>query len=80
MEALSSSALKINSGQSQPDPLDLLFERSCVLAERARGGTLQFIDAVDMAYSAAEWSGLVDRFGDDVVQLVLANAFLGARS
>ena len=80
MEALSPSALKINSSPSQSDPLDLLFRRSCVLADRARGKTLQFIDAVDMAYSAAEWSGLVDRYGDDVVQLILADAFLGARS
>jgi hypothetical protein len=80
MEALSSNALKINSGQSRPDPLDVLFERSCILADRVRDGSLQLIDAVDMAYSAAEWSGLVDRFGDDVVQLVLADAFTGAWS
>jgi len=38
-------------------------------------GQLSFIDAVDIAYSAADWSGLVDRYGDDVVQLVLADAF-----
>jgi hypothetical protein len=80
MKALSPSALKINSGQSQSEPLDLLFERSCILADRARRGSLQFIDAVDMAYSAAEWSGLVDRFGDDVVQVVLADAFMVAAS
>ncbi len=61
-------------------PLDFLFDRATALAGRARDGDLPFIDAVDMAYSAAEWSGLVDRFGDDVVQLVLADAFLGARS
>ena len=58
-------------------PLDLLFERANVLADRARDGSLPFIDAVDMAYSAADWSGLVDRCGDDVVQLVLADAFGG---
>lgn len=58
-------------------PLDLLFERANALADRARDGSLPFIDAVDMAYSAADWSGLVDRYGDDVVQLVLADAFGG---
>jgi hypothetical protein len=59
------------------DPLELLFERATALAERSENGSLPFIEAVDMAYSAAEWSGLVDRFGDDVVQLVLADAFVG---
>ena len=61
-------------------PLDILFKRSSVLADRIREGRLQFIDGVDMAYSAAVWSGLVDRFGDDVVQLVLAEAFTGAQT
>jgi len=77
MKELSSNAAKINCGQTQPHPLDILFERSCVLADRIQCGDLQFIEGVDMAYSAAEWSGLVDRFGDDVVQLVLAGAFGG---
>lgn len=58
-------------------PLDLLFERTTALADRTRDGNLAFLDAVDMAYSAADWSGLVDRYGDDVVQLVLADAFGG---
>jgi len=57
------------------DPLDLLFERAADLADRTISGNLRFIEAVDMAYSAADWSGLVDRYGDDVVQLVLADAF-----
>lgn len=59
-------------------PLDLLYERSCTLAERVAGGELRFIDAVDMAYSAADWAGLVDRYGDDQIQLVLSAAFIGA--
>ena len=61
------------------DPLDVLYERCLTLAHRVRSGQLSFIDAVDMAYSAAEWSGSVDRFGDDLIQLILADAFLGAR-
>ena len=63
-----------------PAALSLLFDRTVALAERARCGELGFIDAVDMAYSAADWAGLVDRYGDDLVQLVLADAFAEARS
>jgi hypothetical protein len=58
-------------------PLDLLFDRASVLAQRAKDGSLPFIDAVDMAYSAADLSGLVERYGDDAVQMVLAEAFGG---
>lgn len=79
MKELTFNAPEINNGQPQADPLEILFERSCVLADRVREGSLPFIEGVDMAYSAAEWSGLVDRFGDDVVQLVLADAFIGAQ-
>jgi hypothetical protein len=61
------------------DPLDLLYERCLTLADRVLSGQLLFIDAVDMAYSAAEWSGLVDCFGEDLIQLVLADAFVGVR-
>jgi hypothetical protein len=60
-------------------PLDLLFDRAATLADRASNGSLRFLDAVDLAYSAADFAGLVDRYGDDVVQLVLADAF-GARA
>jgi len=66
--------------REESDPLYVLFERCCALADRVRDGSLQFIDGVDMAYSAAEWSGLVDRFGNDVVQLVLVDAFMAVRS
>ena len=38
-------------------PLDLLYVRSCTLAERVCEGTLPFIDAIDMAYSAAQFAG-----------------------
>ena len=37
---------------------------------------MPFIDGVDMAYSAAELAGLVCRYGDDLVQSVLALAFM----
>jgi hypothetical protein len=62
------------------DPLALLYDRTVVLADRVARGEVNFLDAVDMAYSAACWAGLVERFGDDVVQTVLAFAFRGVRS
>lgn len=68
---------ELNQSYKAIHPLDLLFERAAALADRVRDGSLPFIDAVDMAYSAANWSGLVDRYSDDVVQLVLADAFGG---
>jgi hypothetical protein len=55
--------------------LDVLFERSCELAFRVEMGTLPFIEAIDLAYTAAVWAGLVDLAGDDLVQHVLACAF-----
>ena len=58
------------------DPLDLLADRARVLAERVEAGSLGFVEGVDMAYSAAIWSGLVDRYGDDAIQQVLATAFM----
>jgi hypothetical protein len=56
--------------------LDLLLERSRTLAARVRAGEIEFLDAVDMAYSAAEFAGLVERHGDDLVQATLALAFM----
>jgi hypothetical protein len=61
-------------------PLDLLHERCVTLAERVQAGELAFIDAVDFAYTAADFAGLVERFGDDAVQAVLAAAFIGERT
>jgi hypothetical protein len=63
----------------QPDPLDLLYERTCVLADRVARGELAFLDAVDMAWTAAEFAGTVGRVGPDQVQHVLAAAFMHSR-
>jgi hypothetical protein len=60
------------------NPLALLFDRCTTLATRVRDGDLAFVDAVDMAYTAADFAGLVDRYGDDSIQGVLAEAFMGA--
>ena len=59
--------------------LELFAVRSCEIADRCHAGELPFIEAVDMAYSAAIWSGLADDVGDDNVQKILAAAFTGAR-
>jgi hypothetical protein len=56
--------------------LVILSERALELAARVETGQLPFIDSVDLAYSAAMWSGLVDTAGDDIVQAVLADAFM----
>lgn len=55
--------------------LELLALRCCDLSERVEANTISFLDAVDMAYSAAVWSGLIDSVGDDAVQKVMYAAF-----
>ena len=59
--------------------LVLLAIRSRELADRVAAGQLAFLDAVDMAYSAAEWAGLVESVGANAVQAVMAAAFANAR-
>ncbi len=60
-----------------PALADLFFDRACVIAQRVYGGELPILDAVDMLHSAAEWSGLIDRLGEDEVQRLMAQAFEG---
>jgi hypothetical protein len=55
--------------------LEILSLRSLELADRVVAGELALLDAVDMAYGAAVWSGLTETVGDDVVQTILAEAF-----
>lgn len=53
-----------------------IFELRCgTLADRVRAGNLGFVDAVDLAASAAEWSGLAESAGWDKIQFVMAAAF-----
>jgi hypothetical protein len=59
--------------------LKILAIRTGELADRVGAGELQFLDAVDVAYEAAVWAGLVETAGDDLVQRVLAAAFATAR-
>ena len=72
--------------------LEILALRSSELAERVAAGELRFLDAIDVAYDAAQWaglpaaiekSGLIDSKkikGDDVVQATIAAAFANARA
>lgn len=59
--------------------LELFALRSLGLADRVAAGEIAFLDAVDIAYDAAVWSGLTDTVGDDIVQATLAAAFANAR-
>ena len=59
--------------------LDLFETRCRQLADKVDNGIIHFIDAVDTAYSAAEWSGMVELHGDDAVQKIMASAFMRAR-
>ena len=47
--------------------LEVLALRSLELADRVAAGEIAFLDAVDIAYDAAVWSGLTSTIGDDVV-------------
>ncbi len=56
----------------------VVFARNCRLfAEDVAVSRLRLIDAVDMLQSAAELSGLCETVGDDVVQRMMAEAFVG---
>jgi hypothetical protein len=69
----------MSTPHSNANPLTLLLDRCRTLAGRVKNGDLPFVEAVDFAYSAADFAGLVDRYGDDQVQSVLADAFMGCR-
>jgi len=59
--------------------LELLAWRCLELADRVAAGEIAFLDAVDIAYEAAVWSGLTETVGDDIVQATLAAPFANAR-
>lgn len=63
-------------GQFVERQLELFGARCQELADRVRAGQIAFIEAVDMAYEAAIWSGLTDAAGDDPVQWVMATVFM----
>jgi hypothetical protein len=59
--------------------LEIFARRALDLADQVAAGQLRFLDAVDIAYDAAIWAGLVKAVGDDIVQATLAAAFANAR-
>jgi hypothetical protein len=59
--------------------VEILALRSLELADRVAAGELGFIDGADMANSAAEWAGLPEAGGDDVVHAAPAAAFGNTR-
>jgi Type III restriction enzyme, res subunit len=74
-DRMNNPAIKLRETQQ----LEILALRSMELADQVAAGQLKFIDAIDAAYEAALWSGLVKSVGDDVVQATLAAAFANAR-
>jgi hypothetical protein len=61
--------------QCRARQLEILALRTLELADRVAAGEIAFLDAVDIAYDAAVWSGLTSTVGDDIVQATLAAAF-----
>jgi hypothetical protein len=61
-----------------PDPLDVFRERCEAQAYLVEAGAIAFLDAIDNLQTDAEWDGLVDRYGQDKIQLIMARAFDGA--
>ena len=59
--------------------LELFAVRVLQLADRVAEHRIAFLDAVDVAYEAAEAAGLVEDLGDDIVQFTMAAAFANAR-
>jgi hypothetical protein len=61
------------------DPLVIFSERCRTIASRVREKQIPFIEAVDMAWSAADFAGLIEHYGDDQIQQIMAGAFMGAK-
>jgi hypothetical protein len=55
--------------------IDLFAIRCRDLRDQVAMGRLRFVDAVDIAYDAAVFSGLADDIGDDLVQQVMGLSF-----
>lgn len=75
---------QINSVATSKNParqlrLELFAVRCRQMVERVNADAVPFIWAVDCLYEAAVWSGLADDVGDDTVQAVMRDAFVGVR-
>ena len=62
-----------------PDPLDVFRERAEAKAYLVEIGDLAFLDAVDALQADAEFDGLIDQFGQEAIQQIMALAFGGTR-
>ena len=60
---------------ARPDPLDVFRERAEARAYLVEIGDLSLHDAVDGLQANADRDGLVDEYGQDAVQQILATAF-----
>jgi len=76
------NAIKHTDLRRKPTPenftqrqLELFAIRCSELADRVAAGNLAFLDAIDFAYTAADFAGLVESAGDDAVQKIMAAAF-----
>lgn len=61
-----------------PPSLQIFYVRSLEMAERMTGGRMPLHDGVDMLHSAAEWSGLIEKYGNDRIQAIMAKAIIEA--
>lgn len=77
----SGAALDRQDGRNafQSYQLDLFGSRCAELVQRINFGAIGFVDAVDIAWEAAVWSGLVDGAGPDRVQEIMRTHFMGVR-
>jgi len=62
-----------------PHPMDIFCERCEARAYLVEIGDLAFLDAVDALQADAEFDGLIDQFGQQIIQQIMAAAFGGAR-
>jgi hypothetical protein len=63
----------------QKAQLELFARRALDLADRVAEHRMAFLDAIDVAYEAAEAAGLVEELGDDLIQATMAAAFANAK-
>lgn len=56
--------------------LAIFSERAKQIVRRVSDKQMAFTEAVDFLYSAADIAGLVETYGDDKIQAILADAFM----
>jgi hypothetical protein len=59
--------------------LELFALRCLEIADRVAANEIAFLDAIDLLYEGARWGGLVESFGDDIVEATMAAGFANAR-